>query len=35
MVLPFEALYNRPPGLIEGDLVLRDQDFKDFVDTII
>ncbi|KOS36170.1 hypothetical protein ACN38_g13118 [Penicillium nordicum] len=28
MVLPFQALYNRP-GLAEGDLVLRDQDFKD------
>ncbi|KAJ6104736.1 hypothetical protein N7523_011056 [Penicillium sp. IBT 18751x] len=35
MVLPFEALYNRPPGVTEGDLVLSDQDFKDFVDTIL
>ncbi|KAJ5123223.1 hypothetical protein N7448_009320 [Penicillium atrosanguineum] len=35
MVLPFEALYNRPPRVTEGDLVLSDQDFKDFVDTIL
>lgn len=34
MVLPFQALYNRP-GLAEGDLVLRDQDFKDIVGTIL
>jgi hypothetical protein len=35
MVLPFQALFNRPPGLTEGDLVLRDQDFKDIVATIL
>lgn len=35
MVLPFEALYNRPPGPAEGDLVLSEQDFKDIVGTIL
>ncbi|KAJ5682071.1 uncharacterized protein N7477_002011 [Penicillium maclennaniae] len=35
MVLPFEALYNRPPGVMEGDLVLGDQNFKDFVGTFL
>jgi hypothetical protein len=35
MVLPFEALYNRPPGVTESDLVLSDQDFRRFVRTIL
>ncbi|KAJ5948562.1 hypothetical protein N7454_001869 [Penicillium verhagenii] len=35
MMLPFEGLYDRPPGPLEGDLMLTDKDFVKIVHTVL
>lgn len=35
MVLPFAALYNRPPAANETDVVLNQNDFADMTDLLL